>query len=217
MGAPFFYFREMTMSNVSTNIINRALIKLGQPPVASVDQEPNGKLWGLIYLDQRDLLLADFSWRFAMKRAVLAPDADKPISGFAYAYTLPTDFISVFKVGQYYKTPNYSSNIVSSDEAYSIEGDKILCNIPDKLYLQYTARIEEERLFSPWFKEALITKVAAEMAMRTKQNIQLQQMLSNDFASYLEHAEFNDEIMRDAETIPDGSWVGIREGWSNEY
>ena len=112
---------------MSINIINRALIKLGQPTISSTSQEPNGRIYGLVYQDLRDWLLASHPWRFAIKRVVLAQDVEAPVSGFAYAYTLPSDFLSLYRFGEYFKTPNYSDNIVSSDERYSIEGNKILC------------------------------------------------------------------------------------------
>ncbi len=202
---------------MSINIINRALIKVGQPLISSTNQEPNGKIMGMVYEDMRDFLIADYPWRFSLKRVVLAPDEEPPVSGFAYAYTLPSDFLALYRFGDYFKMPNYSNQIVSSDERYSIEGNKILCNVPSALKIVYSARIEDPALFSVCFKEALIVKIAAEISMRLKQSAQLQNNFNNEFAALLERAEFNDEILRDAETVPDGSWVGIREGWTNEY
>ncbi len=200
---------------MSINIINRALIKLGEPLISSTDQGPNGRLLSLIYEDMRDFVLADHPWRFSIKRAVLAPDEEKPLSGFAYSYTLPSDCLTLYRFGEYYKRPNYSANIIRSDERYSIEGNKILCNQTSKLYLTYVSRVTDPSRFSPWFKEALATKIAAEIAMRAKQAPQLLQLFNNDFAMYLERAEMNDELMNDAETIPDNSWVGIRSGWND--
>lgn len=200
---------------MSIEIINRALIKLGEPLISSVEQEPNGRLMSLIYEDMRDFVLADHPWRFSIKRVVLAPDEEKPISGFAASYTLPTDFLTLYRFGEYYKRPNYLDNIIRSDERYSIEGNKILCNLTRRIYLTYVSKVTDPNRFSPWFKEALATKIAAEYAMRLKQSPQLLQLFNNDFAMYLERAEMNDELMNDIETIPDGSWVGIRSGWDN--
>lgn len=198
---------------MSIEIINRALIKLGEPLISSVDQEPNGRLMSLIFEDMRDFVLADHPWRFSIKRVVLAPDEQKPISEFAYSYTLPTDFLSLYRFGIYYKRPNYSDNIIRSDERYSIEGNKLLCNRANKVFLTYVSRVTDPNRFSPWFKEALATKIAAEYAMRLKQSPQLLQIFNKDFAMYLERAEMNDELMNDIETIPDSSWVGVRDGW----
>ena len=202
---------------MSINIINRALIKLGQPIISSTSQEPNGKIYGIVCQDLRDWLLASHPWRFAIKRAVLAQDEEKPISGFAYAYTLPGDFLSLYRFGEYFKSPNYSNNIISSDERYSIEGNKILCNEKDKLYITYISRVEDDEKFSVSFREALINKVAAEYAARLKQSINLANKLDENFMYYLDQAQQNNELMTDSETMPDGSWIGIREGWSNGY
>lgn len=202
---------------MSINIINRALIKLGQPTISSTSQEPNGRIYGLVYQDLRDWLLASHPWRFAIKRVVLAQDVEAPVSGFAYAYTLPSDFLSLYRFGEYFKTPNYSDNIVSSDERYSIEGNKILCNEKDRLYLLYVAKIEEPEKFSVSFREALVNKIAAEYAAKLKQSINLANKLDENFTYYMDQAQQNNELMTDSETMPDGSWIGIREGWHNEY
>lgn len=202
---------------MSINIINRALIKLGQPTISSTSQEPNGRIYGLVYQDLRDWLLASHPWRFAIKRVVLSQDVEAPVSGFAYAYTLPSDFLSLYRFGEYYKSPNLSDNIVSSDERYSIEGNKILCNEKDRLYMLYIAKIEEPEKFSVSFREALVNKIAAEYAAKLKQSINLANKLDENFTYYMDQAQQNNELMTDSETMPDGSWIGVRGSWSNEY
>ena len=202
---------------MSINIINRALIKLGQPTISSTSQDPNGRVYGIVYQDLRDWLLASHPWRFAIKRAVLARDEEKPISGFAYAYTLPGDFLSLYRFGEYFKTPNYSDNIISSDERYSIEGDKILCDQKEELQITYVAKIEDPDKFSVSFREALVNKIAAEYAAKLKQSTNLAKMLDETFSYYLEQARQNNELMTDSESMPDGSWIGIRGSWHNEY
>ena len=129
---------------MSINIINRALIKLGQPVISSTNQEPNGKIYGLVYQDIKDLLLSSHNWRFAIKTVILARDAETPVSTFAYAYTLPADFLGLYRFGQYFKQPNYSDNIQSSDERYSIEGDKILCDVKSVQIANFISIIENE-------------------------------------------------------------------------
>ncbi|MBQ9236233.1 MAG: hypothetical protein IJ184_07225 [Alphaproteobacteria bacterium] len=196
---------------MSINIINRALLKIGEPLISSTAQEPNGKIYGLIYEDILKLLLCNNDWRFAIKRVCLAPDIQDPISGFAKAYTLPADFLKLYQFGLGWKLPNYRNYIALSDERYSIEGDKILCDVEDKLYISYVALVTEEKKFSPWFREAMAAKLAAEYAMRIKQSAQLAQGFENEFFQCLAQADKNNELMCDSQTIPDGSWVGVRE------
>ena len=199
---------------MSINIINRALIKMGQPTISSTSQDPNGRIYGLVYEDVRDWLLAAHSWRFAIKRAVLARDEEMPISGFAYSYTLPSDFLSLYCFQDGFKQPNYSDNITVSDERYSIEGNKILCDVDNKLYITYIAKIEDPKRFSVWFKEALIAKLAAEYTPKLKQSANLAKAYNEEFLGYLRQAEINNDLMTDSETMPDASWVSIRDGWS---
>ena len=45
---------------MSINIINRALIKLGQPTISSTTQDPNGRIFGLVY-DDISKLVADYN------------------------------------------------------------------------------------------------------------------------------------------------------------
>jgi hypothetical protein len=52
---------------MAINIINRALIKMGQPTISSTSQDPNGRLFGLVYEDVRDWLLAAHPWRLQLK------------------------------------------------------------------------------------------------------------------------------------------------------
>lgn len=203
-------------NKMSINIINRALIKMGQPTISSTAQDPNGRIYGLVYEDVRDWLLAAHPWRFAIKRAVLAKDEEKPISGFAYAYTLPSDFLSLYRFQDGFKQPNYSDNIRVSDERYSIEGNKILCDVADKLYVTYISRVEDPNRFSVWFRESLIAKLAAEYTPRLKQSANLAKSYNEEFLGYLRQAEINNDLMTDSETMPDASWVSIRNGWSNE-
>lgn len=204
-------------NKMSINIINRALIKMGQPTISSTAQDPNGRIYGLVYEDVRDWLLAAHPWRFAIKRAVLARNEEKPISRFGYAYTLPSDFLSLYRFGDGYKQSNLSDNINKSDERYSIEGNNILCDVPDKLNISYISKVEDPNKFSAWFRESLIAKLAAEYAPRLKQSASLARAYNEEFLGYLRKAEINNDLMTDSETIPDSSWVSVRDGWSNEY
>ena len=133
------------------------------------------------------------------------------------SYTLPSDFLSLYRFGEYFKSPNYSDNIISSDERYSIEGNKILCDQKDKLYLTYISKVEDPSKFSVSFREALVNKIAAEYAAKLKQSINLANKLDEAFIYYMDQAQQNNELMTDSETMPDGSWIGVRGSWSNEY
>ena len=62
---------------MNTEIINRALLKLGENPISSQNELPHGRNFNLIYDDVRRSLLSMYVWRFAVKTAELAPLDEK--------------------------------------------------------------------------------------------------------------------------------------------
>lgn len=203
---------------MSTNIINRALIKIGEPTILSIDQTPHGAMMGVLYDDFRKTLLSSHYWRFAIKRATLAQlDVDTNSAAFNYAYALPADFLTLKEFGEGYKIPNQNPAILSSDARYSIENGKLLCKQDSGVTISYVANIKDTNLFTPLFREALVALIAAEASVRIKNSPQLKQLFMTEFDTYLNQARVNNEIMRDMETMPDNTWVTCREGWEGEY
>lgn len=200
----------------SIEIINRALIKIGEPPIASIKQAPNGESWGYVYEDMKKMLLSSHYWRFAIKRAVLSRlDEKSDAEEFDYVYAIPSDCLQLMKVGVSYKRPNLSDYVFMPDVRYSIEGGKILSNESKKLSISYIANIDNTSLFSKLFREALISRIAAEMSVRLTQKTQIKETLDREFAYFLDMASSKNEILRDIETMPDGSWLTVRGDWAN--
>ena len=92
-----------------------------------------------------------------------------------------------------------------------------MCDQKEELQITYVAKIEDPDKFSVSFREALVNKIAAEYAAKLKQSTNLAKMLDETFSYYLEQARQNNELMTDSESMPDGSWIGIRGSWHNEY
>jgi len=51
------------------------------------------RILSYVYDTVRDALLTEYLWRFATKRAALAPDTTTPVFEYGQRYTLPTDFL----------------------------------------------------------------------------------------------------------------------------
>lgn len=203
---------------MSTNIINRALIKIGEPSILTTEQSPYGAMMGVLYEDFRKTLLSSHFWRFALKRATLAQlDYNTNSTTFNYAYALPADFLVLKDFGEQYKLPNQSPSIIASDERYSIENGKLLCKDGQGVVITYVANISNTSLFTPLFREALVALLAAEASVRIKNSLQFKQIFMQEFDTYLNQARVNNEIMRDMESLPDNTWVACREGWQGEY
>lgn len=202
---------------MSIEIINRALVKIGEETITSTSQTPYGALMGIVYEDQRKMLLSSHFWRFALKRAKPAKiDEDTQAALFPYVYALPADYLLLKDFGEVYKMPNIADSVLASDERYSIEGGRILTKTEEPFSITYVADVSDPKLFTPLFKEALIALLAAEMSVRIKQSAEMKQLFLTEFESYIAQARLNNEIVRDMETMPDNSWVTVRDGWYNQ-
>ena len=200
---------------MSIEIINRALIKLGESTIANVSQAPYGPKLQIIYNDMVDNLLATYPWRFALKRAVLVKSADTVIPGnqFKYSYPLPSDCLQLYQVYEEYKQPNLSNYVQMSDERYSLENNCILCNTEHGLFVRYVYKNTDEKKFPLNFREALICKIAAEFAPTPKNSANAKQIYEQEFIYWINQAMANNNIADDAESMPDGSWVSVRAEW----
>ena len=96
-------------------IVNQALVRIGQPPIPSLDQTtPNGVAASLLYYDMRDKLLRRLRWNFARRFAALGalPNApgnfsflpDPDYVGqviYSVALQLPADYLRLSAVSPY--------------------------------------------------------------------------------------------------------------------
>lgn len=203
---------------MSIEIVNRALIKIGEVPITALSQHPYGETMGFIYEDQRKMLLSMHFWRFALKRARLAEvDVETGSALFAHAYALPADYLLLKDFGDAYKMPNLSDMITVPDARYSIEGNRLLCPIRGNVNITYVADVTNPKLFTPMFREALVALVAGEISVRVKQGLDYKQMCLQEFESYITQAAMNNETVRDIETLPDNSWVTVRDDWMGDW
>ena len=81
------------------DIANFALSLIGETPIESLD-EHSTKSDLLIQIMPFALegYLSDGDWSFATKRVALAQDANAPLSGYSYQYSLPVDFNHLIEV-----------------------------------------------------------------------------------------------------------------------
>ncbi|MBR5599029.1 MAG: hypothetical protein IKW39_03215 [Alphaproteobacteria bacterium] len=191
-------------------IINRALMKLGEPPVSSLNDAQFGRSYEIIYDDMKELLLSTYPWRFSVEMKYLPRLEEK--YGDRYMYRLPSDCLLVIGVRGSDKT---DVRDISSQKVvgYEIANNAIITHCSSGIMAEYVKNIDDDMMFSPLFREALASKIGAELAMRIRQSQSLKQMLDNEFFILLRQAEFNDEIIKDTELLKDSSWVMVRECW----
>lgn len=193
-----------------TEIVNRALLKLGEPPVSSLNDAAFGKSYETIYEDVKNLLLSSYPWRFAVACKHLAREEE--LYGERYRYRLPVDCLLLLKVF------GAAANRVSgarpyASQSYELAGRCIVTPLKEGVDIEYVCAVDDDAAFPPLFREALAAKTAAELAMRVKHSHTLKQALENEFLLLIRQAEQNNEIAKDAELIPDNSWILVRESW----
>lgn len=134
-----------------------ALAKIGHEGlITSLSENSKGaRYMNVFYEPMRDAVLRDHLWRFARKRATLAPLIDKP----------------PFDGGNYFQYPEDCLRIVGTDQDYFYtgqrwvrEGDKIVADT-DVLNLVYIQRITDPALFDPLFVDVFASRLAYEAAM----------------------------------------------------
>ena len=199
---------EEYMSKIE--VINRALLKLGEAPVSSLNSVAYSASYDAVYEDMKKLLLSSYPWRFAVGIKELAL-VDELYNG-KFMYKLPVDCLLILNVlGTSDVCDINHAEFIS--EKYEISGDCIITDVKTGIKLEYVKQIDDVGYFTPLFREALAVKIASELAMRVKHSLQLKQMFDNEFLITIKQAEQNNEIMKDTEKLADNSWVLIRNAW----
>jgi len=178
-------------------ICNAALIMLGETPIAALtDGNKAARTLSAIYEDKRDYLLRKYEWKFATKRATLAPDVDTPEFEFDKQFTLPSDYLKFMNI-----YPDYVS--------YRIEGNKILCG-ESVLYIRYTKRVTDTTAMDSTFREAYSALLARETAIPLTDSLRKQKKMDELFEDKIADARFAGSIEDDLEAIQADDWLNSR-------
>ena len=143
------------MTYTKIDLCSRALVKLGAQTIASFDEATaEANICAQLYEPTLESLLAAYPWRFALTKTELPQLTTTPVADYQYAYQLPNDCVRVLSAGNGYK---------SSGLGYKIVNNTLHTNA-DKVIISYIARPSESN-FPPFFSNALIAKLAAELCL----------------------------------------------------
>lgn len=140
------------MARGKLDIINQALIELGDNPITSLETDTGaGAKAARSSYDRviNSLFTVDgYKFRFAVKQSKLPqlqnPPMDADNGGYKYAYELPSDYLTLV-------------NLQTSHE-YQIYGNQLRCD-DKELILDYIARVDES-LWPPTFETMAVYAVA---------------------------------------------------------
>jgi hypothetical protein len=118
------------------------------------DNSKQGRLCNLFYSFDRDVVLSEEVWSFAVARQALSQLSATNNTNFDYMYQLPVDPYCLYPI----EIKDYPN------EPFIIEGRVLYTNL-DAVTLRYTAQITDPTQFPALFSLALAYKIASDLAM----------------------------------------------------
>jgi hypothetical protein len=182
-----------TQSDV--DIANTALVKIGSSEVQNLTGDSREvRMINRLYDFALDVLLQDYTWSFAIKRASLVQSSTTPDWGWDYAYVYPQDALRIVEI--------------QDDPEWIQEGNLILSN-ETAMNARYIKVITDTTEFPAVFREAFTNKLAGLLAIPLANNTNL--------ASFFRAEELRTtgralkkgaiERKRNKADVPQPSWV----------
>lgn len=189
------------------SIANRALTKLGADRILMLtDETQTARVINSMFTDVRDAEIRRYTWKFSLKRAQLVALADAPLFGYQFQYPLPSDFLGLVQVGEY-----YARSLHDKTPPWSVEGGRILTNMEAPLPIRYKARIDNAAMYDPLFVEVFACKLAMEACESLTQSQTKYQQAAEGYKFALVEAARQDAIENPPDEYPWGTWLESRE------
>jgi hypothetical protein len=195
------------MVAASVDIVNRALSKLGDMRITSLDDPTKAAgLAASLYDIVLDSEISANAWNFSKDRRMITPDLEKPAFGWQFQYTLPAECIRVLEVGHWPQAAmdNYIGHDTST---YALEGNKILTNIGPTLNLKFVRRVTDPEFYPPTFVECLACKLAWEMCESLTGSNSKRDMALKEYQFSLMQAKRVNAISLPPVKVQDDTWV----------
>jgi hypothetical protein len=183
------------------SIYNRALQKLGQQSLASLDVN-NKSIRELTtaYEPRLKALLRRYPWNFAIKRVSLSTTGETPAFEYTNEFLIPSDCLRVLKVdsGEYpYKI-----------ERSVVDGNlsAIVTNASAPIKIRYIAYVENTSLYDPLFAELLSHLIAIDVCEAITQSNTKKNLLLEELKRVRADAFAADGQEDYPDPLSDGSW-----------
>lgn len=156
------------MAETDVSICSRALVSLAARPISSFleSEGDTATVCANIYPGLRKGIMSQYPWRFLMRKAQLSRDAAAPIGEWEHSYIIPADAL-----GQGHAVFS-DPTTKTSTQRFEVFGRRLYSD-NEALLLDYKADVIEAE-WPPYFVEAMVAAVAAEIAFAVtdQQNVQ---------------------------------------------
>lgn len=157
-------------TDAAIDLCSQATLLLGEGTIQSFEDGDIGSTCGNLYDTLVEGWLSGYPWGFCKTKRKLARLTDAPLTGWTYAFQLPTD-----RMSDTYAVFDTDAVSASPIQEFDIFEDKLLANVTD-IWLDYIFRPEETK-WPPYFKIFAVNALAAAFALPITQD----KSLSDDF------------------------------------
>ena len=182
-------------------ICNAALLRAGVTKRIEnlSDSTPEADACEAEYYAARDMLLEEHNWQFAVKYDTLAADTAAPTWYWRFQYTLPNDFMTIL-------------NLEAEEIPYELTLDgKLMTNEPAPLKIRYISREEDVTRYPQLFKQALVSKLGAMLAMGLTKDIRRVEYLESRYDRLIADARFSDSGRRSYQPLDATAFIDSRQ------
>ena len=190
----------------SVEICNLAIADLGGKTLTNItDDSKEGRFCNRRYANLRDSVLRAHPWNFATKRVELARSTTDPVFKYAYAHTLPSDFLRLL-----------GTNEDSTDFEYKIENG-VIASDAGSLKIKYIFRQENVNRYDSLFVEALAARIAAALSYPLTGDRNLSHSFWEEYKNKVSEAWSADGMEGSPDRLIADEWIEARLSGVDSY
>lgn len=200
------------MAASDVQIANLALQLLGARSILDLTQDTlEAREMNLAFASVRDSEFNKRRWRFTITRVSLPALVATPDSDYAYQYELPGDFIRLIEGGDIRTVVDLNDYRSGNGSAlYSIEGRRILTNLPAPLAIRHITRVTDTTLFTPSFDMAFAAALAEQTCEKITQSTAKKGDCRVAYRLAIRDAATANALELSSEPAADDTWVMAR-------
>lgn len=180
------------------DICNLALTKLGDNTISALtDATENARKCKIVYEPTRDSVLRSHSWSFATKIEPLSLIADEEIINWDYLYVYPSQCLYLVRIfDENGADDNNYKKLLSPDT-----NTPCLATNISQAYIEYIKKITDTNLFDSLFVDALVLKIAAELAIPITGDANLANKFLQEYTYIISEAKKRDAQEKNSKII----------------